>query len=54
MMNNNVWKIEFGKNNEEEVRKECLGIINRIKEVVDIKGLNYIETFLVLQKKNKN
>lgn len=47
-MDNNIWKIEFGKDNEEEVRKECLNIINRTKEVIDIKGLEYIETYLRL------
>lgn len=45
-MENKYWKIEFGKESAEEVRQECLVKINDIKKVIDIKCLEYIETFL--------
>lgn len=45
-MDKNYWEIEFGEENANEVRKECLIKINNIKKVIDIKGLEYIETFL--------
>lgn len=47
-MENKYWKIKFGKENAEEVRQECLVKINDIKKVIDIKGLEYIEMFLIM------
>ena len=47
-MNNNYWKVEFGKENAEEVREECLNIIGNIRNVINIRGLEYIETFIRL------
>lgn len=45
-MNNNVLKYELGVNNIEEARTKSLSIIKDIKKVLDIKGIEYIETFI--------
>ena len=47
-MNKEYWLCEFGKDNPEDVRRECLNILDNIKNVIDIKGLNYIRTFIIL------
>ena len=45
-MDKDMCKFEFGKENVEEVRKECIEILKNIRKVIDIKGLNYVETFV--------
>ena len=47
-MDKDMCKFEFGKENVEEVRKECIEILKNIRKVIDIKGLNYVESFVRL------
>lgn len=43
-------KTYFGGNGtEEDIIKDCLGIISHIKNVIDIKRLGIIETYLYLR-----
>lgn len=53
-MNNDVLKYELGVNNKEEAKLRCLGIIENIRNVIDIKGLNYIETYILMADEFKN
>lgn len=45
-MEKEYWQVMYGKNDAEEVRKECIEIIKNIKKVIDIKGIEYIENFI--------
>ena len=47
-MNIDMCKLEFGKDNMEEARKECIEILKNIRKVIDIKGLDYVESFVRL------
>lgn len=49
-MDKNICKFEFGKENVEEVREECIEILKNIKKVIDVKGLEYVENFIRLIK----
>lgn len=45
-MDKNILKYELGVNDIEEARRNSLNIIKDIKKVLDIKGIEYIETFI--------